>query len=169
MPWTVRQLADAAGVTKKTMRDRLKREGLWDWHVTTRADGTLSVDDEAAQAVLARYAVKVRGVAPREAAQEGPGDDYESRLADLRTALQDARSERDRLREQNEALVTRLADQAETIRSLPAPDAVEHAREDGERDGREAGEAEGREAERRRIAEMGFWKRMRYLRNASNG
>lgn len=165
MPWTVRQLADAAGVTKKTARDRLKREGLWEWHVTKRADGSLVVDDEAAQAVLARYAVKVKAAdAPARDGQAEAMPDYESMIADLRSDLRDARAERDCLREQVGKLVTRVADQADAIRSLPAPDAVERAREDGEHGGRESGEAEGRMQEREKIAMMGFWARRRYLR-----
>ena len=85
-------------------------------------------------------------------------------IAELRDRLRDAQAERDRLREQNGALSEQIATQAETIRSLPAPDAVERAREDGERDGREAGRAEGRDGERERIRDMGFWARRRYLR-----
>lgn len=172
MPSTLKEIADLCGVTKQTVKNNLRTLGLWDFHVTAGDVTTPAVvDDEATRRVVAVLTSR------RRPQTEPPaGDDVDEAvrardalIAELRDRLRDAQAERDRLREQNGALAQQIATQAEAMRSLPAPDAVDRAREDGERDGREAGEAEGREAERRRIAEMGFWKRMRYLRNASNG
>lgn len=167
MPWTLAELRDASGVRSvDTIRNRLRAMGLWDFHANRGADGKWVVDDEAAQMLLSAHPVRKREV---EDPLKPNGDEmarlYEKRIDELSESLRDARAERDQLRAQNDALIARVADQADAIRALPAPDAVEHARAEGEREGREAGEVEGRAEERRRIAEMGFWKRRAYLRN----
>lgn len=175
MPSTIKQIADMCGCSKPTVTKRLRDMDLWSYHVTP-GDSTRPaiVDDEATQMVAASITARRRPLA--EAPGEESGDAarlYEERIAELRSMLADQRAEIDRLMGQNEALLSqtvelsgRVAEQAEAMKALPAPDAVDRAREDDERDGREAGEAEGRESERERIATMGFWKRRKYLRGA---
>ena len=167
MPSTLKEIADLCGVTKQTVKNNLRSLGLWDFHVTAGDVTTPAVvDDEATRRVVAVLTAR------RRPQTEPPASDdvaeavraRDALIAELRDRLRDAEAERDRLREQNGALSSQIVAQAETIRALPSPDAVDRAREDGERDGRTEGEADGREAERKRIAEMGFWKRMRYLR-----
>lgn len=174
MPSTIKEIADMCGCSKPTVTKRLRDMGLWSYHVTP-GDSTRPavVDDEATQMVAASITARRRPLA------EAPGEEsdaarlYEERIAELRAMLADQRAEIDRLRGQNEALASqtvelsgRVAEQAEAMKALPAPDAVERAREDGERDGREAGEAEGRTQEREKIAMMGLWKRRNYLKGS---
>lgn len=169
MPSTLKEIADLCGVTKQTVKNNLKSLGLWDFHVTAGDVTTPAVvDDEATRRVVAVLTSR-RRPQTEPPAGEDVAEAVRARdalIAELRDRLRDAQAERDRLREQNGALSEQIATQAETIRSLPAPDAVERAREDGERDGREAGRAEGRDGERERIRDMGFWARRRYLRGA---
>lgn len=168
MPSTLKEIADLCGVTKQTVKNNLRSLGLWDFHVTAGDVTTPAVvDDEATRRVVAVLTARRRPQTETPA-----GDDAaeavrarDALIAELRDRLRDAEEERDRLREQNGELSSQIVTQAETIRSLPAPDAVDRAREDGERDGREAGQAEGREIEREKIRDMGFWARRRYLRN----
>ena len=165
MPSTLKEIADLCGVTKQTVKNNLKSLGLWDFHVTAGDVTTPAVvDDEATRRVVAVLTSR-RRPQTEPPAGEDVAEAVRARdalIAELRDRLRDAQAERDRLREQNGALSEQIATQAE--RSLPAPDAVERAREDGERDGREAGRAEGRDGERERIRDMGFWARRRYLR-----
>ena len=167
MPSTLKEIADLCGVTKQTVKNNLRTLGLWDFHVTAGDVTTPAVmDDEATRRVVAVLTSR-RRPQTEPPAGEDVAEAVRARdalIAELRDRLRDAQAERDRLREQNGALSEQIATQAETIRSLPAPDAVERAREDGERDGREAGRAEGRDGERERIRDMGFWARRRYLR-----
>lgn len=164
MPWTIKQLAEAAGVTKKAMRDRIGREGLWDWHMTKDARGVWQLDDEAAQMLLAKYPVKVKAGTADGAEAEAVRRDYEAKLADMRSVAMQRQQEIDRLRSRIDELGREIDERDSTIKALPAPDAVERAREEGERRGHDSGVSEGREAEREKIAMMGFWKRRKYLR-----
>lgn len=174
MPSTIKEIADMCGCSKPTVTKRLRDMDLWSYHVTP-GDSTRPaiVDDEATQMVAASITARRRPLAEAPGEESGASRLYEERIAELKAMLADQRAEIDRLRGQNEALASqtvelsgRVAEQAEAMKALPAPDAVERAREDGERNGREAGEAEGRESERERIATMGFWKRRKYLRGA---
>lgn len=173
MPWTIKELADEAGVTKQTIMNRLDRDGLRSWHVTERPDGSLVIDDDAARLMLAKYPVKVRAshTLTKDSDASATGSEADALYDALREQIADLRRERDRLAASNDELTRQnselsksLARQADEMKALPAPDAVDRAREDGRRDGVKSGEAEGRESEREKIASMGFWKRRRYLR-----
>lgn len=172
MPSTIREIAAMCQCSKPTVTKKLRELGLWDFHVTpgdSRAPAV--VDDEATQQVVAAITAHRRPSAEAPGAEDGAARLYEERIAEMKATLADQRAEIERLRRQNEEisgqnveLAGRVAEQAEAMKALPAPDAVRRAREDGERDGREVGRAEGRDAERERIRDMGFWARRRYLR-----
>lgn len=169
MPSTLKEIADLCGVTKQTVKNNLRSMGLWDFHVTQGdVRSPAVVDDEATQKVVAVLAARRR---PQTTSPDAPGGDEVTRLlqeqvAQLEAHVADQQRELERLRTQNDQLTGQVVSQAEAIKSLPSPDAVERAREDGERAGRDAGEEAGREAERQRIADMGFFARRRYLRGA---
>lgn len=167
MPSTLKEIADLCGVTKQTVKNNLRSLGLWDFHVTAGDVTTPAVvDDEATRRVVAVLTAR-RRPQTEPPASEDVAEVVRARdalIAELRDRLRDAEAERDRLREQNGTLSEQIVTQAETMRALPSPDAVDRAREDGERRGHEAGEAEGRASERERIAMMGLWARRRYLK-----
>jgi hypothetical protein len=169
MPSTLKEISDLCGVTKQTVKNNLRAMGLWDFHVTQGDTRTPAVvDDEATRQVVAVITARRRS---RTEAPEAQDADERAQLlreqvAQLQERVVDQARELDRLRAQNDRLAGQVVEQAGTIKALPSPDAVERAREDGERAGRVAGEAAGREDERQRIADMGFMARRRYLRGS---
>lgn len=168
MGWSIRELADAAGVSKQTVTNRLKRAKLWDMYATKGPDGSVTVSDEAAQRVLSLYPAKRRLPSTGDDEDRSEASEAEqllrAQVEQLEARVADQGRELERLRSQNERLSDEIVNQAKAISALPAPDAVERAREDGERAGRDAGEESGRELERQKIADMGLLARRRYLR-----
>lgn len=176
MPATIREIAEACGVSKTTVTNNLRAMGLWDYHVKPGDPSHPAlVDDEAASAVAARIGTKK----PLNEVQEttlgepkfvvstlensGLGTNeqlYEQRINDLKEQIRDLQSRLDAADKRNENLTERVGSMAEAMRALPSADDVTRAREDGEEAGRAAGEAE----ERAKVAAMGFWERRKYLR-----
>lgn len=174
MSFTIAQIAEANNVSKSYVRKLLKDNDLLADHTTTEGGrGTILVDDEATQIVsdLVAKGVRARGdqqrdldsllsedrrpspepePVPREKTQS---ELYEEQISYLKAQIEllrsDVRDANDRAAEQQAAFVER-------IKALPSADEVKDAREEGE--------ARGREAEREKIASMGFFARMRYLR-----
>lgn len=171
MPFTMAQIAEANNVSKSYVRKLLKDNDLLDGHSTAEGGrGTIMVDDEATQVVsdLIAKARRARGgqqldldsiladskdenyEPPREKTQS---ELYEEQISYLKAQIEllraDVRDANDRAAEQQAAFVER-------IKALPSADEVKDAREEGE--------SRGREAEREKIASMGFFARMRYLR-----
>lgn len=148
MPSTIKEIAEATGVTKQTVRNRLKSLGLWDHHVTAGDTATPAVvDDEATQIVVAALTGKRQPVteAPQlratppvdaEAAMARERALYEARIADLRDRIVTLEGEKIELQKQ-------VKEAGEAIKLLPSPTAVVEARAEGERAGREAARAAG--------------------------
>lgn len=173
MPSTIREIADACGVSKPTVTKYLKELGLWDFHVTPGDSSHPTVVDDEARAAVSQRLASIRGKAPAQSSAnheqmeaDGDGVDgapqkgtvalYEARIADLKAQILDLQGRLDAESSEREALTDRMGTMAEAMRALPSAEDVERARADGE--------AAGAEGERSKLAAMGFWARRRYLR-----
>lgn len=79
---TIKEIADACGVTKPTVTKKLKELGMWASHVS-KSGNTFTVTDEAASAVAASLvpsAVSDRGEQPKH----DNSSVYEAYIADLK-------------------------------------------------------------------------------------
>lgn len=80
---SIKEIADACGVTKPTVTAKLKEIGMWDGHVNKKGKSFV-VSAEAASAVSAALKPSVSTVAEEPAKQAARDAVYEAYIADLK-------------------------------------------------------------------------------------
>lgn len=80
---TIKEIADACGVSKPTVTKRLKEIGMWDGHVK-KVGQSFEVDAEAASAVSSELAPSTRKVEEDPAQEKSPIAVYEEYIKDLK-------------------------------------------------------------------------------------
>lgn len=117
---TIREIADACGVAKPTVKRRLQELGLWEDHVN-KAGSSFSVDDFAASSVAASFSGEPQRV-PADASGKEPAPGVVSSLDRYIESLERQLEAKDRqiaaLSDRNGELSSRLDSMAARISEL---------------------------------------------------
>lgn len=114
---TIKELADACGASKPTVKRRLQELGLWDGHVNKQG-ATFVVDDYAASALSASLGAGGDGA---DAAQDAPAsvtDALNRYIASLESQIEAKDAQISALIDQNAAMSAKLDGMGERLTDL---------------------------------------------------